>query len=285
MMSEFPEEHPLDNTIIILSFLERKLSQIGNIKQDILHFQTLKTNIDQFYFRIRTRLQIFSGEIELFGGDIRDEIKGIIAILNDISNADTATIDKYFANIYAKIFSLAKMTNLDEKVKFMREIFLNEINFSNIDNMSSSFLPLQTDPYIPFSRSNYNIDFLIIILKSGLPVYTYRFREIEFLEEKYQEVAIINIIENFYPELVQGATLFEIKNKPDNVAIRAANDRFSVLLFAQEYSFELKIKVDSFLEFLELLSEDFPPNKLFKDDNLAELINHLDTKIKLLFSK
>ncbi|MHA1303808.1 MAG: hypothetical protein ACTSQE_00005 [Candidatus Heimdallarchaeaceae archaeon] len=271
----------ISSSIIITSFLERKLRQLNEIKREINDIRTLKeerTDLD--LFRLRSRLHILAGEIELFGGNIAEEVQSIIQSLYEGNiHLSTEEVNKLTAKMYHKIFTIVRTANLEEKILMMRDIILQELSFKQTEKEQ---LPFERVSQISFSESRSDLDFLFITLATGLPFYAYMFEKQKVLKKKYKIIATLNFLERFFPELAEDKAYIGMKESGE-VILREKREKFTILLFVKKYNQILRKKIEELANYAEVLVEEFPPEEYMKGKTLNEITKLLDKKIRMIF--
>ncbi len=125
--------------------------------------------------------------------------------------------------------------------------------------------------------------FLLVILPSGLPCYSYNFKTDRISDNEILIAGLINAIQNFSSEISLKKGVFRMLEHSDYIVLLEPRDNFSIAMFTDSFSYELKKHVLEFANNVEKIIDILAKKDFVKVEEVEVITIKLDKLIREIF--
>lgn len=125
--------------------------------------------------------------------------------------------------------------------------------------------------------------YLLVILPSGLPCYSYNFKTDRISDNELLIAGLINAIQNFSSEISLKKGVFRMLEHSDYIVLLEPRDNFSIAMFTDSFSYELKEHVLDFANSVEKVIDILAEKDFVKAEEVEVITIKLDKLIREIF--
>ena len=170
----------------------------------------------------------------------------------------------------------SKQENIEQEILQMR----TEFEFSM---MNYSERGVKETTYISSSEEKPILLFLLVILPSGLPVYSYNFKSERISDDELLIAGLINAIQNFSSEISMKKGEFRMLEHTDYLVLLEPRDNFTIAFFTDSFSYGIKEGILRFADETEKSIEILEKKDFVKSDEIRQITLKLDKSVNELF--
>jgi len=170
----------------------------------------------------------------------------------------------------------SKQEDIEQEIHQMRTEF--EISMTDYSERG-----VKEATYIASTEEKPILLFLLVILPSGLPVYSYNFKSERISDDELLIAGLINAIQNFSTEISMKKGEFRMLEHTDYLVLLEPRESFTIALFTDSFSYEIKEGILKFADETEKSIEILEKKDFVKSDEIRQITMKLDKSVNELF--
>ena len=180
--------------------------------------------------------------------------------------------------IVQELSSISKKDNL----KAETDKFATNLEYAMIDYSSKG---VKEETHISEIDDEQKLLYLLVILPSGLPCYSFIFKETEIHEDELLVAGLIDAIQKFSSTISQKKGVFRMLEHSDCIILLESREEYTVALFTENFSYDLKNKLIEFASEVVKSIEILEKQDFIKKSKLDKIKAELNEAVNKIFSQ
>ncbi len=180
--------------------------------------------------------------------------------------------------VVQKLSSISKKDDLKEETDKLTTTLENAM-------MSYSSKGVKEETHISKIDDEQKLLYLLVILPSGLPCYSFIFKETEIYEDELLVAGLIDAIQKFSSTISQKKGVFRMLEHSDYIVLLESREEYTVALFTENFSYDLKKKLIEFANEVVKSIEILEQQDFIQKSKLDKIEAKLDESVKEIFSQ
>lgn len=166
--------------------------------------------------------------------------------------------------------------NLETNLQLMRaDLEMSMKDFSIHSKINPNFVRTIQKP---------NLRYLLVILSSGLPIFSYNFMKSRIEGSSELLLAgLINAIQNFSSTISAKKGVFRTLEHTDYLVLLEPREEYTIALFTDRFSYELKEAINEFAKLIEKYRKDMETNIYSDDEEKSRIEQILTNEVEKIF--
>jgi len=149
--------------------------------------------------------------------------------------------------------------------------------------MDYSLKGIKEETHISEIDDEQKIICLLVILPSGLPCYSFNFKESEIYEDELLVAGLIDAIQKFSSIISPKKGVFRMLEHSNYIILLESREEYTVALFTENFSYDLKSKLIKFADEIEKSVEVLEKQAFVKKNKLKKIESELDESVNKIF--
>ncbi len=180
--------------------------------------------------------------------------------------------------VVQKLSSISKVDDLKEETDKLTTTLENAM-------MGYSSKGVKEETHISEIDDEQKLIYLLVILPSGLPCYSFIFKETDIHEDELLVAGLIDAIQKFSSTISQKKGVFRMLEHSDCIILLESREEYTVALFTENFSYDLKNKLIEFANKVVKSIEIFEQQDFIQKSKLDKIKAELNEAVKEIFSQ
>ncbi|MBA7522976.1 hypothetical protein ES705_15097 [subsurface metagenome] len=192
-------------------------------------------------------------------------------------------LQKQLEEIKEKEVIVKSLLALSEQSEREKEILQDQSKFEHTLGFHST-RGVKDATYISTTEEKQDILYLLIILPSGLPCYSYNFKKERLHDDELLIAGLINAIQKFSSEISIEKGVFRMLQHSDYLLLLEPRETFTIALFTENFAYKIKENIILLADKVEEEDIDTLEKRGFiKTEELLPITTKLDELLKEIF--
>ncbi len=178
--------------------------------------------------------------------------------------------------IVRSLLSLSKQSERENKILQSQSKFENSLGYHSTRGVKES-------TYISTTDEKQDILYLLIILPSGLPCYSYNFKKERLHDDELLIAGLINAIQKFSSEISIEKGVFRMLQHSDYIVLLEPRETFTIALFTENFAYKVKENIILLADKVEEDIDILAKRGFIKSEELLPITTKLDKLLKEIF--
>ncbi|MBY8999860.1 MAG: tetratricopeptide repeat protein [Candidatus Heimdallarchaeota archaeon] len=182
----------------------------------------------------------------------------------------------------SKLEIVQELSSISKKNDLMEETdkLATTLEYAMMDYSSKG---VKEETHISELDAEQKMLYLLVILPSGLPCYSFNFTDTEIYEDELLVAGLIDAIQKFSSVISKKKGVFRMLEHSDYIILLESREEYTVALFTENFSYDLKNKLIEFAIKVEKSIEVLEKQDFVEKSKLKQIESELDESVDEIF--